>query len=262
MLRDAGWVLNAKRVERIWRREGLKVSQKQPRKARLWLNDGSCIRLRPERPNHVPLSADCSAISFRAADELLDGGIFHSLAEARGVNEAWRVRYDTARPHSSLGYRPPAPEAIHWLASPHREVRFQSWCMTHRSLMIASQEPRLPVIFRSTCECQSTLGSPTCCPADCGRRSAPNRRLGHPRKSPHTGHAGRGSRRGSRREPRKAARALPAHHQGRGQAYRRRLRSRQEAVAAHPVPSGPASLARELLRPERVGRRCGWSVPE
>ena len=42
-----------KRVERIWRREGLKVPPKQPKKGRLWLNDGSCIRLRPERPNHV-----------------------------------------------------------------------------------------------------------------------------------------------------------------------------------------------------------------
>jgi len=45
--------VNVKRVERIWRREGLKVPQKQPKKGRLWLNDGSCIRLRPERPNHV-----------------------------------------------------------------------------------------------------------------------------------------------------------------------------------------------------------------
>ncbi len=53
LLRDAGWAVNAKRVERIWRREGLKIPQKQPKKGRLWLNDGSCIRLRPERPNHV-----------------------------------------------------------------------------------------------------------------------------------------------------------------------------------------------------------------
>ncbi len=53
LLRQAGWVVNAKRVERIWRREGLKVPQKQPKKGRLWLNDGSCVRLRPEHPNHV-----------------------------------------------------------------------------------------------------------------------------------------------------------------------------------------------------------------
>ena len=45
--------MNAKRVERIWRREGLKVPRRQPKRGRLWLNDGSCVRLRPERPNQV-----------------------------------------------------------------------------------------------------------------------------------------------------------------------------------------------------------------
>ncbi len=49
----AGWIVNDKRVERIWRREGLKVPAKQPKRGRLWLSDGSCIRLRAERPNHV-----------------------------------------------------------------------------------------------------------------------------------------------------------------------------------------------------------------
>jgi putative transposase len=53
LLWAAGWVVNVKRVERIWRQEGLKVPSQQPRKGRLWLKDGSCIRLRPERPNHV-----------------------------------------------------------------------------------------------------------------------------------------------------------------------------------------------------------------
>ena len=53
LLRDAGWRVNDKRVERIWRREGLKVPQKQPKRGRLWLADGSCIRLRPEHRNHV-----------------------------------------------------------------------------------------------------------------------------------------------------------------------------------------------------------------
>lgn len=52
-LNDAGWLVNHKRVERIWRREGLKDPKKQNKKGRLWLNDGSCVRLRPERPNHV-----------------------------------------------------------------------------------------------------------------------------------------------------------------------------------------------------------------
>ena len=53
LLRDQGWQVNHKRVERIWRREGLKVPMKQPKRGRLWLNDGSCIRLRPERKGHV-----------------------------------------------------------------------------------------------------------------------------------------------------------------------------------------------------------------
>jgi transposase InsO family protein len=53
MLRVEGWIVNHKRVERIWRREGLKVPKKQPKRGRLWLNDGSCIRLRPSWPNHV-----------------------------------------------------------------------------------------------------------------------------------------------------------------------------------------------------------------
>jgi putative transposase len=53
LLRDAGWSVNDKRVERIWRREGLKVPQKQPKRGRLWFADGSGIRLRPQHPNHV-----------------------------------------------------------------------------------------------------------------------------------------------------------------------------------------------------------------
>ncbi|MGC9420801.1 MAG: IS3 family transposase [Rhodovulum sp.] len=210
LLREAGWAVNVKRVERIWRREGLKVPQKQPKKSRLWLNDGSCIRLRPERPNHVwsydfvearthdgrkfrmlnlidEFTRECLAIridrklrstdvidvlsdlfilrgvpdhirsdngpefvakavrdwiaavgaktayiepgspwengyceSFNAKlrDELLNGEIFYSLAEAKIVIESWRRHYNTKRPHSSLGYRPPAPEVIAWPAPP------------------------------------------------------------------------------------------------------------------------------------------------
>ena len=53
LLRRAGWLVNDKRVERIWRREGLKVPARQPKRSRLWLNDGSCIRLRAEHRNHV-----------------------------------------------------------------------------------------------------------------------------------------------------------------------------------------------------------------
>jgi putative transposase len=200
----AGWVVNDKRVERIWRREGLKVPAKQPKRSRLWLADGSCLRLRAERPNHVwsydfvedrthegrkyrmlniidEFTHECLAIridrklksvdvidvlsdlfilrgvperlrsdngpefvakavqdwiaavgakaayiapgspwengfieSFNARlrDELLDGEIFYSLAEARIVIESWRRHYNAKRPHASLGYKPPAPEVF------------------------------------------------------------------------------------------------------------------------------------------------------
>ena len=53
LLRRDGWRVNHKRVERIWRQEGLKVPKRQPKRGRLWLNDGSCIRRRPEHRNHV-----------------------------------------------------------------------------------------------------------------------------------------------------------------------------------------------------------------
>jgi putative transposase len=53
LLNNEGWRINRKRVERIWRIEGLKVPYKQPKRSRLWLNDGSCIRMRPEYQNHV-----------------------------------------------------------------------------------------------------------------------------------------------------------------------------------------------------------------
>ena len=204
LLRGAGWAVNVKRVERIWRREGLKVPAKQPKRERLWLNDGSCIRLRPEHPNHVwsydfvedrthdgrkyrmlniidEFTRECLAIridrklnstdvidvlsdlfilrgvpghvrsdngpefiakavqewiaavgartayiepgspwengyceSFNSKlrDELLNGEIFYSLKEARIVIEGWRRHYNEIRPHSSLGYRPPAPVAL------------------------------------------------------------------------------------------------------------------------------------------------------
>jgi len=204
LLRREGWRVNHKRVERIWRQEGLKVPKKQPRKGRLWLNDGSCLRLRPCWPDHVwaydfvadrtrdgrPLkmltvvdeyTRECLAIdverradsmsvlerlaalfvergvpdylrsdngseftarlvrnwlervgvktlfilpaspwengyveSFNGKfrDEFLNGEIFYTLQEAKVLIEGWRWEYNKIRPHSSLGYRPPAPETI------------------------------------------------------------------------------------------------------------------------------------------------------
>jgi putative transposase len=203
MLRAEGWAVNHKRVERIWKQEGLKVPKKQPKGGRIWLNDGSCIRLRPLYTHHVwsydfvadrthdgrPLrklrfldeySRECQAIkvarSLKADDvlevltelftrygpvhirsdngaeftanvvrdwlqdlgvktlfiepgspwengynesfngtlgeEVLKREIFFTLTEAKILIEQWRREYNTIRPHSSLGYRPPAPEAI------------------------------------------------------------------------------------------------------------------------------------------------------
>jgi len=72
LLREAGWKVNRKRVERIWRQEGLKVPARQPKRGRLWLTDGSCLRLRPEYPNHV------WAYDF-VADRTHDGRAFRML---------------------------------------------------------------------------------------------------------------------------------------------------------------------------------------
>lgn len=72
ILNNSDWHVSHKRVERIWRREGLKVPQKQPKKGQLWLNDGSCVRLRPERPNHV------WSYDF-VQDRTHDGWIFRTL---------------------------------------------------------------------------------------------------------------------------------------------------------------------------------------
>ena len=204
LLRRDGWTVNFKRVERIWRREGLKVPKKQPKRGRLWFNDGSCVRLRPQHKGPVwsyDFAADrthdgrafrmltiidehmreCLAIhvqrrlrhdnvlavltelftqrgapkhiwsdngaeftaqpvrdwlgridvktlyiepgspwengyndSFNGTlrDELLNGEIFYSLKEAQTLIERWRQHCNTIRPHSSLGYKPPAPKTI------------------------------------------------------------------------------------------------------------------------------------------------------
>jgi transposase InsO family protein len=111
LLRQSGWQLSRSRVERIWKQEGLRVPHKQPKRARLWLADGSCMRLRPERRNHVwswdfvmdrtedgrPLkiltlidefTRECLAIHvarrIRATDVI---DIFADVMQARGVPE-------------------------------------------------------------------------------------------------------------------------------------------------------------------------------
>jgi putative transposase len=96
LLRNEGWIVNHKRVQRIWRIEGLKVPQKQPKRGRLWLNEGSLVRLRLLFPKHV-WSYDFmedrthNGVKFRILfesfndrmrDEVLNGQIFYSLKEA------------------------------------------------------------------------------------------------------------------------------------------------------------------------------------
>lgn len=204
LLQMEGWRVNHKRIERLWREEGLKVPQKQPKKGRLYINDGSCIRLRSCWKNHVwsydfvaerlfngkkirmltlidEYTRKCLAIevgyqlnsqdildtlkevfmneglpdyirsdngseftatlvkdwlsslgvktayiepgspwengyneSFNGKfrDELLNGEVFYTLKEAQVLIEQWRQHYNHIRPHSSLGYRPPAPKAF------------------------------------------------------------------------------------------------------------------------------------------------------
>lgn len=58
----------------------------------------------------------CESFNSKLRDELLKGEIFYTLKEAKIVIESWRRHYNTVRPHSSLGYRPPAPEAVLWPA--------------------------------------------------------------------------------------------------------------------------------------------------
>lgn len=202
MLNLEGWDVGKDRVFTIWRQEGLKVPQKQPKRSRLWLADGSCVRHRPERKNHVwsydfvsdqthdgrkikilniideytreclvshvarrirsqdvililadlflqrgcpqfirsdngpefiakelvkwmkklevqPLFIEpgspwengyCESFNGKMRYELLNGEIFYSLMEAKIIIEKWRQHYNTKRPHSSLGGKPPAPE--------------------------------------------------------------------------------------------------------------------------------------------------------
>jgi len=83
MLRQEERQVNHKRVERIWRKEGLKVPKKQPKRRRLWLTDGSCIRLRPEHKDHV------WSYDF-AIDRTADGRAFRIL---NIIDEYTRIRY-------------------------------------------------------------------------------------------------------------------------------------------------------------------------
>ena len=86
--------MNPKRVQRIWRREGLKVPQKQPNRGRLWLNNGSCIRLRAAYPGHVwsydfVMDRTHDGKAFRMLTVI---GLFVAL-----IIDRWLVRVSVAR---------------------------------------------------------------------------------------------------------------------------------------------------------------------
>ncbi len=107
MLQRVGWQVGKDRMERIWRREGLKVPQKQKPRGRLWLNDESCVRLRPQRMNHVWSYDFVSSrthdgrsvriLNSKLRDEFLNGEIFLSMKELRVLAKRWRVHYNTIR---------------------------------------------------------------------------------------------------------------------------------------------------------------------
>ncbi len=98
----AGWGVNDKRVERIWRREGLKVPPRQPKRGRLWLTDGSCIRLRAERPDHVWSYAfveDCAHDGRRSRLlNVIDQFTHECLAEHQHVVEGRAPALRAVRP--------------------------------------------------------------------------------------------------------------------------------------------------------------------
>src|SRR6185437_11524639 len=109
LLRRAGWLVNDKRVERIWRREGLKVPARQPKRARLWLNDGSCMRLRAERPNHVwsPAFAGAGSTTSSRNAPMRDANFACSTSSTSSLTSAWPFGYPAGsnRSTSSTYYR-------------------------------------------------------------------------------------------------------------------------------------------------------------
>ena len=113
MLWRSGWQVGRDRVERIWRRGGLKVPQKQRPRRRLWLLGTHPLYIEPSSPWE---NGYCKNFSGKLREECLNGEIFYSLKEARIVIEQWRQPYNRIRPHAALGYRPPVPGAYtpHW----------------------------------------------------------------------------------------------------------------------------------------------------
>jgi transposase len=130
LLRSEGWWVNHKRVERIWRQEGLKVparhlfvrngvpdhirsdngSEFTATRVREWLGRVGVKTLSIE-PGSPWENGSIESFNGKLRDELLARELFDTLLEAKVLIERWRKAYNTVRPHSSLGYRPPAPES-------------------------------------------------------------------------------------------------------------------------------------------------------
>ena len=120
---QAGWIVNDKRVERIWRREGLKVPAKQPKRGRLWLADGSCLRLRAERRNHV------WSYDF-VEDRTHDGRKYRMLNIVdEFTHECLAIRID--RKLNSTAVRRGAVRSVH-SARRARVCSFRQWARVHR----------------------------------------------------------------------------------------------------------------------------------
>ncbi|EAQ33531.1 transposase orfB [Nitrobacter sp. Nb-311A] len=77
----------------------------------------------------------CESFNSKLRDELLNSEIFYSLTEAKVIIEAWRRYYNTERPHSSLGYKPPAPEAIVWSSKPGGSLPPAAQAMAEKPIM-------------------------------------------------------------------------------------------------------------------------------
>lgn len=101
---------------RAWKCQG-----SSPSEGRLWLNDGTCVRDGLKKvgvktlfiePGSPWKNGYCESFNGKLRDEVLDREIFYSLREARILIERWRHEYNIVRPHSSLGYRSPAPETV------------------------------------------------------------------------------------------------------------------------------------------------------
>ena len=78
---------------------------------RQWLADAGARTLYIE-PGSPWENGYCESFNSKLRDEFLNGEIFYSIRELRVLAERWRIHYNTVRPHSALGYRPPAPQAI------------------------------------------------------------------------------------------------------------------------------------------------------